>query len=447
MNSPLNLRAKNVRRLLKPRTNAYTVPVQGQTGLYIGYKVNEFSRTWLAKRYIGAGKYEWFPNGIGEADDAAPADGVKILSFDDAVKKAIEWHTDAGELERHGVPTTARYTVKQCVLDYLDDKEREKRKLLPRDRATADAHIIPVLGDVELKELTHSRLKAWRDGLVSAAPRRGYVKAAKGKAGRSRPKAGQSVEQEAEYQRKRQSTANRILTVLKAALNWSVQEKRQFIKTDSAWKHVKPFKSVDEAKIRYLDDAELKAFMPAIAEDDFRKLVKGALYTGVRYGEETRLRVEDFNEGQSSIFIDKSKNGEARHVFLNAEAVAWFKGITEGRNAKERIFLRNGKAWGKSEQFRPMKAACEASKVKGVTFHILRHTYASHSLMNGMDLPTLQKQLGHKSITITIKHYGHLSESYRHQQVQNHAPAYNFDAPTDGGVTEAEMPELVEVAG
>lgn len=433
MNGSLNLRAKNVRRLLKPRTNAYTQPVQGHPGLYVGYKVNEFSRTWLAKRYIGAGKYGWYPNGIGEADDAAPADGVTVLSFDDAVKKAIEWHTDSGELERHGVPTSTRYTVKQCVLDYLDDKEREKRKLLPRDRATADAHIIPALGEVELKELTHSRLKAWRDGLATTAPRRGYVKAVKGRKGRSRPKEGQSTEAQAEYQRKRQSTANRILTVLKAALNWAVQEKRQFIKTDAAWKHVKPFKSVDVAKIRYLDDAELKAFMPAIAEDDFRKLVKGALYTGVRYGEETRLRVEDFNEAQSYVFIDKSKNSEARYVFLNAEAVAWFKAITEARNAKERIFLRNGKAWGKSEQFRPMKAACDASKVKGITFHILRHTYASHALMAKMPLEVLQKQLGHKSITITIKHYGHLSESYRQQQVTQFAPSFGFDVmPTNG---------------
>jgi integrase len=439
----LNLRAKNVRRLLPARTNAYTVPVQGHPGLYIGYKVNEFSRSWLAKRYVGTGKYEWFPNGIGKADDAATANGVDILSFDDAVNKAIEWADNAKELDGHGTPTNTRYTVKQCVLDYIADKQNEKRKELYRDTATANAHIIPALGDIELKELTHSRLKAWRDSLAKGDPRRGY---AKGKRGRSRPKADQSSEAEAEYLRKRQSSANRVLTVLKAALNWSLQERRQFIKSDNAWKHVKPFKGVEVAKIRYLDDAELKAFMPAIEHEDFSKLVKGALFTGARYGELTRVRVEDFSEGQSSIFIDKSKNSEARHVFLNAEAVAWFKSITADRNTKERIFLHNGKTWGKSEQFRPMKAACEASKVKGVTFHILRHSYASHALMAKMPLEVLQKQLGHKSITITIKHYGHLSEAYRHAQVQSFAPSYNFEGAPTPTNSEAAPSQSTEAA-
>jgi integrase len=49
-----------------------------------------------------------------------------------------------------------------------------------------------------------------------------------------------------------------------------------------------------------------------------------------------------------------------------------------------------------------MDEACEAANIAGVTFHILRHTYASHAVMNQMPLEVLQRQLGHKDLCITM---------------------------------------------
>jgi hypothetical protein len=69
--------------------------------------------------------------------------------------------------------------------------------------------------------------------------------------------------------RARKATANRILTMVKAALNRAFQADR--VSSDSA--KVKPFKRVDEAVVRYLKPAEARRLVNACAED-FRKLVQ-----------------------------------------------------------------------------------------------------------------------------------------------------------------------------
>ena len=70
-----------------------------------------------------------------------------------------------------------------------------------------------------------------------------------------------------------------------------------------------------------------------------------------------------------------------------------------GRKPTEKLLVKaDGSPWQQSEQKRPMDAACETAGVEGVTFHILRHTFASHAVMAGMTIEVLAKQLGHKDI-------------------------------------------------
>jgi integrase len=86
-----------------------------------------------------------------------------------------------------------------------------------------------------------------------------------------------------------------------------------------------------------------------------------------------------------------------------------------------------------------MNDAWESPKLQGVTFHILRHTYASHSLINGMTIEVLAQQLGHKDTRITMRHYAHLCPTFKQESVRRNAPSFGFAAnkPGPGRVNRA----------
>jgi integrase len=385
-------------------------------GQHLGYrKTGEMQGTWIARLYTREQGRRF--HAVGIADDSAPANERTVLSFQQALEAAQIWFGSLSYGDLAGV-TSGPYTVGQAMNDYLAHLGKAKRKPQYRTSVIVRAHILPTLGTIELSKLTHGKVKAWRDALAEAAPR------LRSKAGK--PQSYRSVDaDDANSQRKRQATANRVLTVLKAALNYAKGESRR-IATDAAWVDVKPFAKVDVPKVRFLTVDEVNAIVGK-CDADFQSLVKGALLTGCRYGELTSMTVADFNSKDGQVYIAESKNGESRYVDLNEAGIEFCNHLASERKPNETLFQRsNGKAWKTSEQFRPMNAACDAAKVEGVNFHILRHTYASHALMTGMTIEVLAQQLGHKDTRITMRHYAHLCPTFKQESVRRNAPSFGF---------------------
>jgi integrase len=219
------------------------------------------------------------------------------------------------------------------------------------------------------------------------------------------------------------------LTVLKAALNYAFHEGR--VSADEPWRKVKPFREVDSAVIRYLNADECWRLVNA-CQTDFRALVQGALATGCRYGELTRMTASDFNSEAGTVTIRRSKAGKARHVALADEGRVFFSSLTAGLPSSALIFLRSdGEAWGPSHQQRPL---IDASRIAAVeppaTFHILRHTYGSSLAMKGVPMGVIAAQLGHSDTRMTEKHYAHLSPSYIADTIRASLPALGISIPT-----------------
>src|SRR5439155_17844363 len=93
--------------------------------------------------------------------------------------------------------------------------------------------------------------------------------------------------------RRRKDTANRNLTVLKAALNRCLTDGKVAC-SGLGWRQVRPFKGVGQTRTRFLSDPDARKLVTACS-DDFQLLVQGALFSGARYSELTHLLVFDFD--------------------------------------------------------------------------------------------------------------------------------------------------------
>ena len=330
--------------------------------------------------------------------------GLACSAFAQAQERARVWfRRKAREQAGDFVPLDRPYTVADALGDYRADYQRRSGKATDRLDASAAAWIGPELGTVSLDKLTKGRIVGWHQKMAETPPR---LRTKPGAAQRHR-----EADASAEAVRRRRSTANRVLTILKAVLNHAHREGR--CASDDAWRTVRGFREADAAKLRYLSDDEARRLTNACPAD-FRALVTAALLTGCRYGELTAMTVDDFNPDAGTVRVRTSKSGKPRHVVLTQEGRDFVVRLAVGKSGSARLFLRtNGKPWAKSEQQRPLAAACAAARIEpGVNFHGLRHTYASRLAMRSVPLAVIAAQLGHSDTRMVERHYGHLSPSY-----------------------------------
>jgi integrase len=407
------LDSREARSRLKPRGMPYYKSLDQK--LHLGYRrLRRKSGTWWYRVYLGDRQYAVEP--IGTADDQATADGVEILDFWQAQDKARELMASRVSNGKVIGPLTVRAALEQ----YLEWMESNRRSAYDA-RRRAEAFIYPKLGDIECSALTADMLHKWHVGLAKALPR---ARTAPGKAQQHRTFNGDD-----EAIRRRRASANRVLTILKAALNRAWRAGK--ISSDSEWRRVEPFEAVDAARIRYLTVAESKRLLNA-CDPDFRRLCQAALATGARYGEIAALQVQDFNADASTIAVRQSKSGKPRHVVLTEEGAALFKELAVGRRSHELMLRRaNGEPFRKSDQARPMIEACDRAKIKPrISFHILRHTWASLAVMNDVPLMVVARNLGHADTRMVEKHYGHLAPSYVAEAIRKGAPVFGFKPET-----------------
>ena len=124
-----------------------------------------------------------------------------------------------------------------------------------------------------------------------------------------------------EANRRRGATANRVLTILKAALNDAYHEGR--VPTNEGWQRVKACRQVDSARIRYLTDDQARRLVNACSAE-FRALVIGALMTGCRYSELVALVAEDFECGfRNADGSDQQKRETSSHRLIGRGAASF----------------------------------------------------------------------------------------------------------------------------
>jgi integrase len=401
------LDSRTARGRLKARGKPYWRGLE--PGLHLGYRRPAVGAgKWLARHYVGDQKYE--VETIAVADDFSDSDGVAILGFHQAQVRARERmvaraHTAAGK--------TKPLTVADAIASYLQYLETNRKSGMEA-RYSAEAFILPPLGKIEVAALTTDQIRTWLANLAKAAARV-----------RTKPGEKQQFKStnDPEQARRRKSSANRILTVFKAALNRAWRDGK--VASDSAWRRVEPFEDVESARIRYLTLDEASRLL-AVCPPAFKLLVRAALETGARYSELCALTVADFNADSGTVAIRESKSGKPRHIVLTGEGAAFFASIAIGRPGDALLMRSEGQPWRREQQQPPMRAACDLAKIARMGFHGLRHTWASHAVMNGVPLLLVARNLGHTSTKMVEKHYGHLAPSYIADAIRAGAPRFGI---------------------
>ncbi len=175
--------------------------------------------------------------------------------------------------------------------------------------------------------------------------------------------------------------------------------------------------------MRFLSDGELELLCAGMPSERDRTLTLMLGWTGLRFGEAAALRCEDVDllrrrlridravaEVNGEIFLGTTKTHQARTVAIPAflaDALGAYMGaggrLLFANAAGSFISVTNWKRRVFDKAAKRAKLTPPALRV-----HDLRHTAASLSISSGASVKAVQRQLGHRSATLTLDTYGHL---------------------------------------
>lgn len=154
------------------------------------------------------------------------------------------------------------------------------------------------------------------------------------------------------------------------------------------------------------------------SEGHVRDLIFTTLRTGMRQGELKGLQWSSVDWQNRSLAIrhsycdkrkilDTPKSNKERHIPLDIDL---YKALYERKKATGHVFMRGSKAWTSKGLNLRLTKVCKKAGLRRITWHVLRHTFASHLAMKGVPLNTVQVLLGHSTITTTMR-YAHVAPS------------------------------------
>ncbi|KVU60444.1 tyrosine-type recombinase/integrase [Burkholderia cepacia] len=218
-----------------------------------------------------------------------------------------------------------------------------------------------------------------------------------------------TVEAFAEYRTKRlaegitASNLNREHSYMRAAFN-ELGRLGHWTKTNPLGK-LRQFK-IQENELTYLTDRQIRDLFAALDESrnpHVSLITTICLATGARWGEAEGLNVGQVRSGV--IQYARTKSGKTRAVPIVTELSERITAHHEAHGVGERVF---------SSAFAAFRSAIDRANIvlpDGQLTHVLRHTFASHFMIRGGNILTLQRILGHQSLTMTMR-YAHLAPDH-----------------------------------
>jgi integrase len=187
-----------------------------------------------------------------------------------------------------------------------------------------------------------------------------------------------------------------------------------------------------QGRLRWLTQEEITRLLDGAAKSknkELRAAVVVALNTGLRLGELLGLTWERVDLSRGVIRLELTKSGRRREVPMNDASYRALVGL--GPKGSGRVF--------KTRYIKTAyNNAVAAAQLDDVTFHTLRHTFASWAVMRGV---TLKELLGHSSLAMTMR-YAHLAPEHLRTAVSRLEGLTSTEPARDSAQASAQEPVL-----
>lgn len=288
------------------------------------------------------------------------------------------------ETEKEVIPTFQEFAV-----EFMEDYAEVNNKLgeIKAKRLHLNMHLIPAFGSKRLDEITQKDIEHYK---------------------RKKQKAGLNPKTINNHL----TTLNRMFTI---ASEWEILERGPKIRKLKCPEPEFDFLTFGEAE-RLIDSAN----------GQWKTMITVALKCGLRQGELLGLFWDDINFERKLLQVKRSidrhgnvgtpKSGKSRVVPLNDDVLQSLKEHKHHRGMF--VFCdENGAPLRDNKCKWPLIQARRNAGLRHITWHVLRHTFASHLVMRGASLAIVQELLGHSTIQMTMR-YAHLSPEAKHEAVQ-----------------------------
>lgn len=230
-------------------------------------------------------------------------------------------------------------------------------------------------------------------------------------------------------------TVNREIAVLKNLYNkakaWELYE------GDNPAQGVKMLKE-PKRRLRFLEPQE-EAKLIEVSPAWLGHLIAIGCNTGLRIGAEflpLQWSSVDLARGTVTVEAAYSKNGESRTVPLNSRAKEAFQALYVMRRGPFVLSKPDGKPFKDIDA--AFKKARKAAGLDGtgVTIHTMRHTFASHLIMEGVDMITVQQYGGWSDLEM-VRRYAHLSPHHKIKAIEKIAESFHnaiHNSPVSGEI-------------
>lgn len=303
-------------------------------------------------------------------------------------------------------------TLNEWLAIYLDEVSKEITiNTFNNYSSYIFRHILPVLGECRLTELTTPMIKKYITDKLAC-----------GRIRITGDEKGLSIK-----------TVKEHYTLLKKALDKAVEQGEMYYNPCYSVSFPKQIKAEVQA-LEQEEQEKLESHIHAQFEPNSKLTAKVALYAGLRNGEVCALQLKDIDfennmisvsktlyrtktaTGKTEIIISKTKNKRRRFVPITKGLMDDLKKYIatmpeEMRNNPNQFVFINQRG----NPLEPKRLLCHFKKLlkeaglEDIKFHNLRHTFATRCLECGIDMKIVSKVLGHSTIQITADLYTHVT--------------------------------------